>query len=295
MPLQNAFMILLLGAIWSISYLFIKVGVAEITPLTFVAIRTGIAAIILVLALRARGRKFPTLRQWIPLSFMGFFGTLVPYALITWGEVYISSGMAAILNATMPLFTLFLAHFYSEGERMDRYKVLGISVGFLGVVLLLSPDLAEGIANNLLGDLAVVGASLSYAVAAVFARRSLRGQEPLFLSVGQFVTAVAMSAPLAFLVEKPMALSPSPLAWGSLAILGIVNTALAYLIYYWILEHGGAVQASLTTYVIPVGAVFWGWLLLSETIHWISVVGLVVVFLGILAANRFQIVRTVRK
>jgi drug/metabolite transporter (DMT)-like permease len=292
MPLPNALMLLALGTIWGASYLFIKVGVAEITPLTIVAMRTGLAAVVLVLVLRLRKRSFPKREQWAGLAAMGLFNALIPYGLITWGETYISSGLAAILNASMPLFTVILAHYWSEGERMNRFKALGVVTGFVGVVLLLVPDLRNGVTHTLLGDLAVVGASLSYAIAGVYAHRRFRGEDPAILAVGQNVTGFAMTAPLAFLLERPLSLSPSLKALGAIAALAVVGTAVAYLIYYWILNRGGSVQASLVTYIIPVGALFWGWLLLHEGFHWTSFVGLAIILVGIMAVNGFRIVRT---
>jgi len=295
MPLQNAFMLLLLGTIWGSSYLFIKITVAEIPPFTFVVLRTGIAGLILIATLLLRGRRLPSGRQWLTLSVMGLFNALIPYGLIMWGELHISSSLAAVLNASMPLFTVVIAHFWSVNERLDGYKAAGVLVGFAGVVLLLLPDLDEGMTYDLLGGLAVVGAGLSYAIAAVYARRTFHDQDPILLSTGQLITGFVMTLPLAFLFEKPFALSPSLTAWGSLIALSVVGTAIAYVIYYWLLEHGGSVQASLVTYIIPIGAMFWGWLLLRESIHWTFIVGLAAILLGIMIANRFQIVRTLSR
>jgi drug/metabolite transporter (DMT)-like permease len=295
MPLQNAFMLLLLGTIWGASYLFIKVTVADIPPFTFVVLRTGIAGLILVATLLMRGRRLPRGRRWLSLSVMGLFNALIPYALIMWGEIHISSSLAAVLNASMPLFTVVIAHFWAVNERIDRFKAIGVLVGFGGVVLLLLPDLGEGMTYDLLGGLAVVGAGLSYAIAAVYARRNFHDEDPIMLSSGQLLTGFAMTLPLAFLLERPFSITPSPIAWGSLLALSVFGTAIAYVIYYWLLEHGGSVQASLVTYIIPVGAMFWGWLLLRESIHWTFIVGLAAILLGIMIANRFQIVRSLSR
>jgi len=285
-------MLLLLGTIWGASYMFIKVSVAEITPLTFVVLRTGLGGGLLALFLLLRWRRLPGRSLWKPLFVMGLFNTLIPYGLINWGELYISSALAAILTGTMPLFTVILAHFWSKDERMDWYKAAGVVVGFLGVVVLLAPDVREGIVHNIAGDLAVMGAGLSYAIAAVFARRHLTGHEPAVLSTGMLLAGFILTVPLAFAFERPLALAPSLRAWGATLTLAFVGTAIAYLIYYWILEHGGAVQASLVTYIIPVGALFWGWLLLGENIRWTSLVGLGGILLGIMVANRFRILKS---
>ncbi len=291
MPLQNIFMLMLLGTIWGASYLFIKVAVADITPLTFVVLRTGIGGVVLTLLLWLRGQRLPRGKLRGPLAFMGLFNTLVPYALINWGEMHISSALAAILTGTMPLFTVVLAHFWADGERLDRFKGAGVLIGFLGVVVLLGPDLRGGVTHSLLGDLAVVGAALSYAIAAVFARRNLSGHEPMMMSAGMLLTGFAMAVPVAFAFEKPLSVTPSAQAWAATAALSVVGTALAYLIYYWLIDKGGAVQASLVTYIIPVGGIFWGWLLLGEQIHWTFIAGMASIFLGIMVSNRFRIVR----
>ncbi len=291
MPLQNIFMLLLLGTIWGASYMFIKVAVADITPLTFVVLRTGIGGALLTLLLWLRGQRLPRGRLWGPLAFMGLFNTLIPYGLINWGEVHISSALAAILTGTMPLFTVVLAHFWSDGEPLDGFKALGVTIGFLGVVILLGPDLRGGVTHTLLGDLAIIGAALSYAVAAVYARRHLQGQEPMMVSAGMLLLGFGMAMPVAFVFEKPLSLSPSLQAWGATAALAVVGTALAYLIYYWLIDKGGAVQASLVTYIIPVGGIFWGWLLLGEQIHWTFIAGMGCIFLGIMTANRFRVLR----
>ena len=292
MPLQNIFMLMLLGTIWGASYMFIKVAVADIPPLTFVVLRTGIGGIVLTLLLWLRGQRLPRGELWGPLAVMGLFNTLVPYGLINWGEVHISSALAAILTGTMPLFTVVLAHFWADGERLDGFKALGVAIGFLGVVILLGPDLRGGVTHTLLGDLAIVGAALSYAIAAVYARRHLQGQEPMMLSAGMLLLGLLMSLPPAFAFERPLALSPSLQAWGATVALGVLGTAVAYLIYYWLIDNGGAVQASLVTYIIPVGGIFWGWLLLGEQIHWTFIAGMACIFLGIMIANRFRILRT---
>lgn len=295
MPLQNAFMLLLLGTIWGASYMFIKVSVAEITPLSFVALRTGLGGGLLAAFLLLRRRGFPSRELWRPLFVMGLFNTLIPYGLINWGELHISSALAAILTGTMPLFTVILAHFWSKDERMDGFKAAGVVIGFAGVVVLLAPDVREGVMHNILGDLAVVGAGLSYAVAAVFARRYLSGHEPVLLSAGMLIAGFVITLPLAFAFEDPLGLSPSLRAWGATLALAFLGTAIAYLIYYWILEHGGAVQASLVTYIIPIGALFWGWLLLGERIRWTSLVGMGAILVGIMVANRFQVLRAARR
>src|SRR5512138_3121919 len=151
------FILLLLGAIWGASYLFIKVGGAEIPPFTFVAVRTIVAALALFLVLRARNEALPrSRREWLPLIAMGVFNGVIPYTLITWGELHISSGLAAILTAAMPLFTVVISHYWTHDERLNLTKVVGIVVGFLGVAVLFLPELRQGIQLGFWGEFAVV-------------------------------------------------------------------------------------------------------------------------------------------
>ncbi len=171
------FVLISLGAIWGASYLLIKVGGAEIPPFTFVAGRTLIASLALFVALRLRHESLPrSRREWLPLIAMGVLNGVIPYTLITWGETHISSGMAAILTAAMPLFTVILAHYWTHDERLTPSKIVGITLGFLGVVVLFWPELRQGIHLEFWGELAVVIAAASYAAATLVARKHLQGR-----------------------------------------------------------------------------------------------------------------------
>lgn len=277
----------LLGAIWGTSYLFIKVGGAEIPPFTFVEGRVLIATLALWMTLHARGETLPrTRRAWLPLIGMGIFNGVIPYTLITWGELYISSGLAAILTAAMPIFTVILAHVLTRDEKLTAAKIVGILIGFGGVVVLLLDEALRGWRMEFWGQLAVVGAAASYATATLLARRFLRGVSHVVASTGQLASATVLMLPLALAFDNPFALRPSFVALGSLALLALLGTALAYVLYYWLIEHTGATRTSLVTYVIPITGVVWGAWLLNESLRGDALFGLALIIMGIGLVNR---------
>ena len=276
-----------LGAIWGASYLFIKVGGAEIPAFTFVAGRALISATALLVVLRARRESLPRrLAGWLPLLVLGLLNGAIPYTLITLAETQITSGMAAILTAAVPLFTVLLAHYWARDERLTGAKTIGIAVGFVGVTVLLWPEIGKGLQLQLWGQLAVVAAAASYAVATLVARRYLHGVSHVVAAAGQLTSAALYMAPLSLAFDSPWALRPSLPAFLSLVVLSLVGTALAYVLYYWLIEHTGATRTAMVTYLIPVTGLFWGALLLDETITPEAVVGLALIIIGIGFVNR---------
>jgi drug/metabolite transporter (DMT)-like permease len=258
-------LLLILGTLWGSSYLFIKVTVTEVPPLTLVAGRLALSAIILWLLLRVLGRSMPRSRSlWGTYAVMGFFSGTLPYVLISWGEQYIPSSLAALLQATMPIFTVILAYFLANDERMTWRRALGVAIGFAGVGILMLPDLRRGLQANLMGQLAVVASSLSYAWAAIFARKHLHGQSPLISTTGQVTAGALFTLPLSLLIDQPFHLSPSlPALAGWLGLI-ILGTVVAYIIYYELLERTSATFVSTVTYIIPINGFILGSLILSE-------------------------------
>lgn len=281
------FILILLGTIWGSSYLFIKIGGAEIPPFTFVEGRTLIAATVLLIAMRWRGEQLPrTPREWLPLIGMGIFNGVIPYTLITWGEIYISSGLAAILTAAMPIFTVLFAHWMTRDEKLTPLKTAGVLIGFIGVVLLFLDELILGVRMEFWGQFAVVVAAASYAAATLLARKFLRGVSHVVASAGQLASAAALMLPLSLIFDRPFALRPSLAALGALVILALLGTAIAYVLYYWLIEHTGATRTSLVTYLIPITGVLWGVWLLAEPLRLETLMGLGLVIAGIGLVNR---------
>jgi drug/metabolite transporter (DMT)-like permease len=284
---MNLLLLLLLGSLWGSSYLFIKIVVSEVPPTTLVAVRLALSAIIMWGVVLASRQPIPRGRSlWGAYTVMGFFSGTLPYVLISWGEQYIPSGLAALLQATMPLFTVIMAHFLIREERMTLWSALGVAVGFGGVVLLMLPDLRQGLQASLIGQLAIVGSSVSYARATIFARVRLRDQPPLISTLGQLTMGAVLTLPLSLIIDRPFDLSPSlPAlrAWLGLAVLG---TVIAYVIYYALIERTSATYTSMVTYIIPVNGLILGALILDEPLTATVLGSAALILLGVLLVRR---------
>lgn len=275
--------LILLGSIWGASYLFIKIGGDYVTPVTLVAMRTSLAAVVLFIALKVRGEKLPARNEpvWKWLAVMGLLNSVVPYTLITWGETRISSGLAAILVGAMPIFVVLLAHGMTHDEKLSPSKMIGIFAGFVGVVILFLPDVMQAATANIFGGLAVIAAALSYAFATIYARRHLMGHPHVTVAFGQMLMASVILIPSSLLLEHPWTLQPTPLALGAIGTLSILGTAIAYMLYYWLIANVGATRTSLVTYISPVIAVVLGAVFLQEQLQWSTVAGLVLIIAGV--------------
>ncbi|NIV29554.1 MAG: EamA family transporter [Anaerolineae bacterium] len=280
---MNYLLLVGLGIIWGSSYMFIRIAVAEVPPITLVASRLVLAAFVLVIVLRATGRPIPRSRKlWGAYAVMGFLSGALPYVLIAWGEQYINSSLAALLQATMPIFTIILALFLVDDERMSWTVVLGVVLGFAGVAVLMLPDLRHGLQASLLGQLAIVASSISYAGATVFARNRLRGQPPLTSTMGQLTTGALFTMPLSLLIDRPFSLSPSPAAIASWLALTILGTVVAYVIYYALIERTSATFVSTVTYVIPIVGLILGALVLHEPVTINLLISTALIIAGVL-------------
>jgi drug/metabolite transporter (DMT)-like permease len=287
MRLKNFLWLLFLAALWGPSFLFIKVAVTEIPPLTLVVGRVGLAGIALFLILRAQGRNLmPWGQIWAHLAVVAVVQNALPFVLFSWGEQYIDSGLAAILNGTTPLFTLMLAHFFTTDDRLTPTKAVGTVIGFGGLLILIGPSLLAGVQATAWGLLAVTIASASYGVAIVYSRRHLRGLPSLVGPTTQLLLAALFMMPLALLFERPFEL-PIP-AWpalGSLFALSIFGTATAFVIYYYLIERVSATYVSMVTYLVPIFGVILGILILDEQLGWNAYLGCALILLGVMIVN----------
>jgi drug/metabolite transporter (DMT)-like permease len=271
-----------LGAIWGGVFLLMKLAVATLPPVTATLGRLGIAALALLLVVAPRRDDRAQLAAWAPpLLVMGILNNALPQTVISWSPSRIDSGLAAILNATLPPFTVLLAWALPPRTRVTAGALAGVVLGLLGVLVLVGPDALRGLGNSVQGQLAMLGSSFSYAYAAVYGRR-FAGQSPLVASAGQPTGAILCLLPVTLLAEAPWTTHPSALSLGAMAGAGLASTALGYVLYFRILELGGPTRLSLVTYIMPLFALGWGWLVLYERLSWHAAATLILIATGIL-------------
>lgn len=289
-------LLMLLGLTWGGSFLLIKLAVATIPPLTVVAGRIVIGAAVLGLLAWWRGAKLPRDRaSWSKLFVMGTLGTMLPFALITWGETRIDSGLASVLQGTAALFTLVVAHFTFADERITLRKVVGLLIGFLGVVVLASRGMgstAAGPAADLLGQMAIVVASFCYALGGTYSRKAIQNRlEPMAVAAGSMTVAAIITGAIAYLSPAFGGPAPANLAalrpdvLGAVLALGLVNTFGAYLIFYPLVAVLGAARTSMVTYVIPVVGLILGAIFLGEQVDMRLVAGTAMIVGGVGIVN----------
>jgi drug/metabolite transporter (DMT)-like permease len=263
------------------SFLFGKVALAAVPPLTLVVLRTGIAALALLAFLAATGRRLPSaLAAWRGFLVMGLLNNAIPFALINWGQTRIDSGLAAILNATTPLFTVILAHLVTSDEKLTRNRMAGVVLGFAGVVVMIGPAALGGAG---LAKLAVLAAAASYACAGLYGRR-LGGLAPATAACGMLVAATLIMLPLALVLDRP-ALPAGAVIWEAVGALALFSTALAYIVYFRILATAGATNLLLVTFLIPVSALLLGGIVLGERPDAAAFAGMALIFLGLVAVD----------
>ena len=278
-------LLLLLGLIWGSSFFFFKILVEALPPFTVVFGRLAIAsAALMIVSARSWTALGP--RMWAEIALLAAISNVVPFSLIAYGETRISSGLAAILNASTPIFTALVAHMFMKDERLSWNKALGVIVCFAGVTVLVGPSaFSERGQEALPGELACLGAALVYGFATVYGRR-FRAIPPLQLSTAQSLAAAFLTLPLMLAFDRPWSLAaPGPTVWAAYAGLGLLCTALAYLIYFRILKTAGATNVSLVTILAPVSAILLGVLFLGETLEWRNLLGLVIIAAGLVAMD----------
>jgi drug/metabolite transporter (DMT)-like permease len=281
-------LLLALSVLWGGSFFFTAVAVAELPPFTVVVLRVGLAALILNIAISAVGLRMPRDRQtWRAFFGMGILNNVMPFCLIVWGQTHIASGLAAILNATTPLWTVIVAHLLTSDERMTGNRLAGVIVGFIGVVVMIGPAALAGLGANVAAQLAVSAAGMSYALAGVYGRRFKRmGNAPMLTATGQVTASTVMLLPVALIVDHPWTLPmPSPSAWGAVLGIASLSTALAYVLYFRILATAGATNLLLVTFLIPVSAILLGSLVLGERLGPSHFLGMAFVGAGLAAID----------
>lgn len=277
-------MLALLSVLWGGSFFFAGVAVREIPPVTIALARAGGAALILNLLLPVLGQRLPASREvWAAFFVMGFINNVVPFTLIFWAQAHIASGLASILNATTPLWTIVVAHLATQDEKMIGSRLAGVLIGFCGVATMIGLDMSQDVGAHVLAQIALLLASFSYACAGVYGRRFARMRiAPMVSATGQVTASTILLAPFAAMVDAPWSLpAPTFAAWSALLGLAALSTALAYVIYFRLLAAAGATNLLLVTFLIPVSAIAMGVLVLGEQLAARHFVGLSLIGLGL--------------
>jgi drug/metabolite transporter (DMT)-like permease len=273
-------MLIVLSCLWGGSFLFAKIAVDTIPTFTLVALRVALAAAGLMAWLWFNGLGIPR-RIWPACLVMGFINNIIPFWLIFWGQRELGVGAASIFNATTPLWTILLAHFLTDDEKLTGLRLAGVLTGIAGVAVLIGPDALDGLGKDGLAQFGFLAATFSYAMALIWARR-FRGLPPAVPATGQLIGSSLIAIPLALIVDAPWTLPvPSLTVMGSVVALALASTALAYLIYFALMARSGAGNAALVTMLIPPSAMLMGWAVLGETPAILSLGGFAIILLGL--------------
>jgi len=285
MSARNWGLLLLLALLWGSSFFFYKVLVAALPPVTVVLGRVGLAAIAMNLWLAAQGQSMPLSgKLWLRFLLLGFLNSSLPFVLIAWGELHISSGLASILNATTPIFMVAVAHWGTDDEKLSSGRAMGIALGILGVIVLVGPGVLGG-GGAIWGELAVIAASCSYGFGGVYSRR-FKDLSPLQAATGQMTGATILLIPLSLLIDRPWTLAAPHLdVWAAWLAIALVNTALAYVVYYRMVANVGVTYISLVTLLIPVIALLLGTAFLDESVTLQSLAGMAIIALGLATSD----------
>jgi len=279
-------LLLLLSALWGSSYAFIKLGVATIPPITFIAARTVIASLLLLAILRLRGVRMPRDGLlWRRFAIQALLNSVVPFTLIAWGERSLDSGLATILNSTSPIFTFLLGSLLLRQESPTWPRLIGVIAGLSGVTLIVGFTALQGLGSETMAALAIVTATICYAGAAMFGRQ-FRGLDPMLPAAGSLIAGSIILIPISLIVDRPWTLSPSAESLAALMALAVFCTALALVIYFRLLEMVGPLGTVAQAYLrVPIGVAI-GLAFMGESLAPTAGIGLVLVIAGVFAMTR---------
>ena len=279
-----------LGIIWGTSFLWIKIAVGEITPLVLVSFRTLFAALGLLLILwfsKSVKWDWHAIRPVLGVYFvLGLINVALPFVLISWSEQYIDSGLAAILNSTVPLWTILIAPWLVPDDRFSFPKLAGLLVGFVGVIVIFLPEISGGsLGKGFIGQIAMLLATLSYACGTIYARLKTKGFHPQIQSLLQFIMATLIMWTFTLSVDRPIKMPQTPIVWVGLLWLGLIGSCLAYLLYFGLLHSIGPTRTTLVTYIPPLVGVILGVVFLGEQLYWQVILGGALIISGIALVN----------
>lgn len=277
---------ILLGIIWSTSFLWIKIGVQDIGPMALTAFRMVFGALTAIAIAVYQKLTFPRdAKTWGLFAILGPASLAIPVFLISWGEQTIDSAVASILNATVPLFTLLIAHFWIHDDKITFQKTLGLLIGFAGVLILMSKDLLASEHGSVIGQLAVILASLFYAGSAVAIRKYTQHINNTMRGVGLLMTSAVLMWVVGPVAERPFEIPSLPITWVAALWLGVLGSGLAMIMMYYLIHEIGPTRASLVTYLFPVGGVILGVLFLNEHLSWQLLAGTVLIIASLAVVN----------
>ncbi|WP_430241067.1 DMT family transporter [Neorhizobium sp. DAR64861/K0K2] len=276
-------LLLTLATLWGASYTLIKVGVETISPVTFIAVRTLVAGLILAAALRLRGLKLPTDRQtWTLFTVQAGLNSAVPFTLIAWAEQTTDAGLATILSSTTPIFAFLLTALITRHESVSAAKLFGVAAGIVGICLIVGMEALAGSGENLWAQLAIVAATICYAAAAIFGK-NFKGLDPMMPAAGSLIAGAAILIPVSLVVDRPWTLTPSTDSMLALLALAVFSTALAFVIYFRLVRTLGSVGTTAQAYLrVPIGVGI-GVVFLGETLASTAWLGLACVVTGVIA------------
>ena len=287
MKLKTPLWIVLLAFLWAPAFLFMKIAVVEIPPLTLAAGRVMLAAVVLTAVLWQQKLRFPKLGPiWWRFAILGLFLNALPYLLISWGEQYVDSGLASLLIGTDPLFTMLIAHIFIADDRLSPQKAVGALIGFGGLAVLAVPQLTGGISASFGGILAVTAGALSYGIGGVYAKKRQPPTKTLVTTTAQLWLATLFLLPASLLWERPYTLPvPSLTALLSVVALAIICTALTHVIFLWLLTFTKVTYLSMIAYLVPIIGLVLGILILGEQPGWYAYTGGALILLGVIIVN----------
>ena len=276
-------LLVLLATLWGGSYTFIKLGVATIPPITLIAGRTLIAGLLLLIIMRWRGVRLPADGPtWRRFLFQACLNSVIPWTLIAWAERSVDAGLATILNSTSPIFTFFLALAIAHQDRPTFRKLFGVAAGMAGICLIIGTQALHGLGEQLVAQIAIVAATVCYAGGAVFSR-GFKGLDPMAPAAGSLLCGAAILLPVSLIVERPWTIVPSTTSMLALLGLAIFSTAIAFVIYFRLIQTLGSVGTTAQAYLrVPIGVAL-GVLLLGETLSLNAWIGLACVVIGVSA------------
>lgn len=279
------FYLIVLSVIWGSSFVFIEIALQSFSPFFAVFLRVFIGAIALTLILAAQGVFLPRdKKMWFLFLLMGVFQNALPFSLITWGQQYITAGLSSIFNGTTPFFAVILAHFFTKNEKATFAKVFGVLLGICGITVIIGPENLNSINWENLGSLAVLAAGFCYAVSLVVGVQ-FKGLNPGVIPAGMLWMASLIMLPIWLSEAEPLTGQLTVHSVGAVLALGVLCSAVAFILFYRILEKGGAMNTSLVTFLVPVSALFMAWLFLGETLNLMELSGIAIIFCGLIVVD----------